>query len=111
MTLQRIPALTILALTLAACAAPTPANIRPASDIFPAEPQFTDLKPESVTVEVETSQSVVCAVVYGATSDYGQPGGLGLQSQGTQNSVPLPAPRKATLTTRTTSTPWASSGS
>lgn len=79
MTLRRIHALTLLALALAACvspasrgAAPPPANIRPASDIFLAEPQFTDLTPELVTVEVETRQSVVCAVVYGATSDYGQ---------------------------------------
>src|SRR3972149_1476125 len=79
MTLQRITALTILALALAACvspasrgAAPTPANIRPASDVFLAEPQFTDLNPDSVTVEVETRQSVVCAVVYGTPPDYGQ---------------------------------------
>ena len=72
MTLQRITALTILALALAACAAPTQANIRPASDIFLGEPQFTNLKPDSVTVEIETRLSVVCAVVYGATKDYGQ---------------------------------------
>lgn len=79
MTLQRITALTILVLAQAACvspasrgAAPTPAIIRPASDIFLAEPQFTNLNPDSVTVEVETRQSVVCAVVYGTTGDYGQ---------------------------------------
>jgi hypothetical protein len=45
---------------------------RPLSEILVSGPEFTDLRPDSVTVMIETRIPVVCAAVYGVTAAYGQ---------------------------------------
>lgn len=73
--------LMLAALLLTACGgtpspspAPTPAEsgVRPLTDILVSGPAFTDVQPRSVTVLLDTSIPVVCAAVYGTTTDYGQ---------------------------------------
>ena len=46
--------------------------VRPLSEILISGPEFIDLRPESVTVLVETRIAVACSAVYGVTSAYGQ---------------------------------------
>ncbi len=74
-------ALSGMALALTACVSPAsrgapltpaPGLVRPIADILVSGPEFTVLTPDSVTVRAETRLPVVCAVVYGATPDYGQ---------------------------------------
>src|SRR3954468_1726116 len=49
----------------------TPAVVHPLAEILVGNPRFTDLMPNSVTVEIDTKVPVVCAVVYGTTTAYG----------------------------------------
>jgi hypothetical protein len=46
--------------------------VLPISDILISKPEFTEIGPESATLQVFTKIPVVCAVVYGMTSEYGQ---------------------------------------
>jgi len=65
----------VFALTLAACAsqmAPPEALVRPITDVLASGPEFTDIAPGTVTVRVETTVPLACAVVYGTTPDYGR---------------------------------------
>jgi len=50
----------------------TSADVRPLAEILVAGPDFTNLRPNSVTVELDTSIPVACSVVYGTTSEYGR---------------------------------------
>jgi hypothetical protein len=63
-------------LALAACVPQTSsesgAGVRPITDILDSDPAFTEIGPRSATLRVVTDVPVVCAVVYGLTSDYGQ---------------------------------------
>jgi hypothetical protein len=47
------------------------ASVRPLADIIASGPTFTDVTPNSVTVLIDTTIPVVCAVVYGTTMAYG----------------------------------------
>ena len=51
-----------------------PANsiVHPLSEILVDTPQFTDEQPNSITLQLETRLPVVCAVLYGTTTTYGQ---------------------------------------
>ncbi len=46
--------------------------IHPLSEILVGGPQFTDAQANSVTLQIETKVTVVCAVSYGTTTAYGQ---------------------------------------
>ena len=65
-----------LLVAVAACAGPATTSqqpeVRPIADILVSEPEFTNVGPESATLQAETSIPVVCAVVYGTTQEYGQ---------------------------------------
>jgi hypothetical protein len=63
-------AVALTALAVPAAVAQT-ALVHPLSEILVGSPRFTDLMPNSVTVELETRVPVVCAVVFGTTTAYG----------------------------------------
>ena len=62
-----------LALAMSAAAPPAVAQtlVHPLAEILAGAPRFTDLAPNSLTVELETKVPVVCAVVFGTTTAYG----------------------------------------
>jgi hypothetical protein len=64
-----------LLVAVAACAAPATASqqpeVQPIAGILVSEPEFIHVGSETVTLQVETSIPVVCAIVYGTTQEYG----------------------------------------
>jgi hypothetical protein len=66
-----LAALAALAFQVAPAAAQTAPAVRPLADIIASGPTFTDITSDSVTVLLDTSIPVVCAAVYGLTTDYG----------------------------------------
>jgi len=65
-----------LALVSAACsqeaASGSEVRVSPIDGILTSGPEFTDIGPETAALRVETTLPVVCAVVYGTSSGYGQ---------------------------------------
>ena len=65
----------IIGAALAACTPQiTPSlddRVQPISDILASGPEFTNISSETALVLAETKISVVCAIVYGTTPDFG----------------------------------------
>jgi len=78
MTCRRnlVPLAVGLALATAACSlqatSGSEVRVRPIDGILTSGPEFFDIGPETAALRVETTQPVVCAVVYGTTPEYGQ---------------------------------------
>jgi hypothetical protein len=78
MRLKRLKVLMILicASILIGCTSSAATNsnaiIKPISDIVKIDPAFTNITSDSAMLLAKTTQPVVCAVVYGTTSAYGQ---------------------------------------
>jgi hypothetical protein len=47
-------------------------DVRPLAEILATGPEFVDLRPNSVTIELDTTIAVACSVVYGTTPEYGR---------------------------------------
>lgn len=61
----------LLGLMACRAAAAEPAPVHSLSEILVSDPAFSELRPDSVTVTIETTIPVVCAAVYGLTTAYG----------------------------------------
>lgn len=64
-------ALGLYGLMTSASAAAEPPPVHPLSEILVSGPAFSELRPDSVTVTIDTTIPVVCAAVYGVTTAYG----------------------------------------
>src|ERR1043166_3427148 len=61
----------MLAVVAAGSACAQTPQVHPLAEILANGPRFTDLTPNSVTVELDTRVPAVCAVVFGTTTAYG----------------------------------------